>query len=164
MRELLLMPSPTRRLVLGTETALELMVPRPFSLPARMTIQEAAACLAAAGVGGVPVVDPSGRPVGVLSRTDILRHAGGLGVARAPAPPGTAWAEAGGRVADLMTPAVFSVRPKTPSGTVVDSLLALAVHQLFVLDEGGAVIGVVSDRDVLRHLCRERPGGEAFPG
>jgi CBS domain-containing protein len=164
MRKLPLMKTPARRLVLGVETALEMMVPHPLCLPASMTIREAVAYLVTAGIGGTPVVDRSGRPVGVLSRTDVLRHVAGPGLPRAPGPSGTRRDEAGGQVADIMTPAVFSVRPKTPAGTVVDSLLSLAVHQLFVMDESGAIIGIVSDRDVLRHLGREGPGEGAFPG
>src|SRR4029079_18855348 len=55
---------------------------------------------------------------------------------------------------DVMTEAVFSVTPQTPATTVVDAMLSLGVHRLFVTDPDGAVVGVISNTDVLRHLHR----------
>src|SRR5262249_57674345 len=60
-------------------------------------------------------------------------------------------------VREIMTPVVFSVAPKTPADTVVDAMLTLGVHRLFVTGEKEELIGVISALDVLRHLCRERP-------
>jgi CBS-domain-containing membrane protein len=51
-----------------------------------------------------------------------------------------------------MTPAVFSVRPDTPARSVVEQLLALNVHHLFVSDAAGVVVGVISPIDVLKKL------------
>ena len=56
------------------------------------------------------------------------------------------------RARDVMTPAVFSVPPDTPAATVIRRLLALKVHRLFVVDEDGVLVGVISAADVLRHL------------
>ncbi|HVL13261.1 MAG TPA: CBS domain-containing protein, partial [Gemmata sp.] len=55
-------------------------------------------------------------------------------------------------VTEFMTPAVFSVRPDTPARSVVEQLLALNVHHLFVADEAGVIVGVISPVDVLRKL------------
>jgi len=55
-------------------------------------------------------------------------------------------------LADIMTPAVFSVTPPTPVEQVVEQLLTLSVHQLYVVDEHQHLIGVISAHDVLRHL------------
>ena len=61
--------------------------------------------------------------------------------------------------AELMTPAVFSVAPDTPARRVVEEMLALHVHRMFVVDDGGFLVGdlgesvqqaapdVVHDRD-----------------
>ena len=51
-----------------------------------------------------------------------------------------------------MTPAVFSVRVDATVKQVVEQMTALNVHRLFVSDEGGVVVGVISPMDVLRHL------------
>jgi CBS-domain-containing membrane protein len=55
-------------------------------------------------------------------------------------------------VTEFMTPAVFSVRPDTPARSVVEQLLALNVHHLFVCDGAGVIVGVISPGDVLRKL------------
>ena len=54
-----------------------------------------------------------------------------------------------------MTPAVFSVTPQTPASKVVAEMLALHVHRLFVVDNTGVLVGVITALDVLRHLDLE---------
>lgn len=147
MRRQLLTRLPPRPLVLGAETALDLMAAGAPTLPGAMPVRAAARLLAERGLGAAPVVDGGGRPVGVLSRADIVRHESAADdEAVAPC------------VADVMTPVVLSLRQKTPASAVVDALLSLDVHQLFVTDETGAIIGVVRAKDVLRHLQFEPPG------
>ena len=55
-------------------------------------------------------------------------------------------------VKEIMTPVVFSVAPDTPVRRVVEEMLALKVHRLFVVDGGGVLVGVVSATDILKHL------------
>jgi len=56
------------------------------------------------------------------------------------------------RVGDLMTPTVFSVAPGASAAKVVEEMLALTVHRLFVVDAAGVLVGVISAFDVLLHL------------
>jgi CBS domain-containing protein len=56
------------------------------------------------------------------------------------------------RVAEIMTPAVFTISLETPAREVVKRMLELKVHQLFVMDEELALVGVISALDVLRPL------------
>jgi CBS domain-containing protein len=51
-----------------------------------------------------------------------------------------------------MTPVVFTVTLDTPAPRVVEQMLNLKVHHLFVVDEDRALVGVISSLDVLRHL------------
>jgi CBS domain-containing protein len=122
------------------------MTPNPMSLRAEATVPEAIAWLTEKGFSAAPVIDESGRPVGVVSRTDILVHERER-LRSSPAP-----AEDRTTVADIMTPAVFSVAPHMPVELVVEQLLTLNVHQLYVVDEHQYLIGVISAHDVLRHL------------
>jgi CBS domain-containing protein len=167
MRKLLSRP-PSRRLVLGAETALDLMAPDAPTLSAAMTLREAARILSEHGLGAAPVLDEAGRPVGVLSRADIVRHgAQKEEEVPVPTPPGKSARERrekrpAARVGDIMTPVLLSLRQKTPASAVVDALLTLDVHQLFVTDEAGAIIGIVSARDILRHLQFEPPADGDF--
>jgi CBS domain-containing protein len=120
------------------------MTPNPVSLSAGATLAEAAACLTAKGISGAPVVDERGRPVGVLTQTDLFIHA-------RERPDGAG--EAAALVLDVMTPAVFTVPPETPLAGLAEQLCAFNVHRLFVVDRGGVLVGVVSALDVLRALC-----------
>ena len=51
-----------------------------------------------------------------------------------------------------MTPAVFACAPDTPVQRVVSDMVGLHVHRLFVVDDDGILIGVISTMDVLRQL------------
>src|SRR3954454_20667734 len=61
-------------LVLDAVTAEDLMTSNPISIHAGATVQEAVALLTDRGFSAAPVIDAAGRPVGVLSRTDLLVH------------------------------------------------------------------------------------------
>lgn len=131
-------------MVLESSTASELMSPGPISVHRDATLTETVALMAARGFSAAPVIDDAGRPVGVLSRSDILVHQGESAPASAE--------EAPTHVADVMTPAVFSVTPQTPADKVVEQLVQLNVHQLYVVDEDQVLVGVVTALDVLRRL------------
>ena len=62
------------RLVLRAQTAADLMTPNPVSISASAALKEAIAFLTDKGFSAAPVIDAAGRPVGVLSRTDLLVH------------------------------------------------------------------------------------------
>jgi CBS domain-containing protein len=54
-----------------------------------------------------------------------------------------------------MTPAIFSVPLHLPADRVVEQMLTLDVHQLYVVDESQSLVGVISAHDVLRRLRAE---------
>ena len=118
--------------------AADMMTAPPISLRATALIPDAVALLIEKGFHAAPVIDEAGRPIGVLSSTDILLYAGQK-TDRVP-------------IREIMTPAVFAVAPDTPARKVIEEFLALRVHQLFVVDSGGVLIGVISTLDVLQHL------------
>ena len=137
------------RLTLDAVRAADLMTPNPLSIRAEVTVPEAVAWLTEKGFSAAPVIDESGRPIGVVSRADILVHERErLRTARLLLADDAV-------VGDIMTPAVFSVTPQTPVEQVVEQLLTLNVHQLYVVDEDQFLIGVISAHDVLRHLHPE---------
>jgi CBS domain-containing protein len=141
-------------------TAADLMVPNPVSIRDTATILEAVSLFTQRGLSAAPVSDNAGRPVGVLSQTDLLIHE--REQFRAPAkaapsagPPGQASPESGpdrARVRDIMTPAVFAVPSNYSASQVMDEILRLKVHQLFVVDDSGVLVGVIGVLDVLRRL------------
>jgi CBS-domain-containing membrane protein len=146
------------RLTLQAETAAELMSENPVSISDQATMGEAMEFLTDKGFSAAPVIDAAGRPVGVLSRTDLLIHQRER--IRHPMLPKRQFNPEGYEVEkadstlvrDVMTPGVFSVEPNTPVTAVVEHLLGLKVHRLFVVDEAGVLTGVISTVDVLQHL------------
>lgn len=168
------------QLVLDAKTAADLMTPNPISFNASMTVSEAAAFLTEREISAAPVIDVAGRPIGVLSRTDLVRYAQAPGkhvVACAEfyekaelGPPAAAPESALGGIGrgaapaiaieptdktpitEIMTPTVLSVTPETPALEAVAELLAMKIHRLFVQDASGILVGVVSVFDVLRRL------------
>jgi CBS domain-containing protein len=151
------------KLTLGAKTAADLMTPNPVSLGENETLSAALALLTDRGIKAAPVIDAAGRPVGVLSGTDLLIHNRervNYSRVAADSDPRTGSESAadenvegnGTRVRDVMTPAVFSVAPETLAARVIEQMAALKVHRLFVVDATGVLIGVISALDVLRRL------------
>lgn len=158
------------RMCLTAETAADLLMPNPVSIRSTATVQEAVALLTDKGFSAAPVIDEAGRPIGVLSRSDLLTHDREKMDYVAPVPEYyhneelAAGSEKLSRrgfqvvnvdrtcVGDLMTPVVFSVTPETPARKVVQEMLSLRVHRLFVVDHAGILVGVISASDILRHL------------
>ncbi|MDY3557894.1 CBS domain-containing protein [Gemmata sp. JC673] len=129
-------------LTLHANTAADLMTPGPVSLAASVTVAEAAAFLTERGFGAATVINAGGRPVGVVTKTDIVNHARHHGTSPADTTP----------VTQIMTPAVFTVRVEMSAASVIEQLLEVGVHHLFVIDPSGIVVGIISPIDVLRKL------------
>jgi CBS domain-containing protein len=134
------------RLCLRAETAADLTTFNPVSLREDATLAEAIVLLIDKAMHAAPVINEAGQPVGVLSSADILVHEREWAFKPQPV------AARSVRVSDLMTPAVFSVPLDAPAARVVQEMVALNVSQLFVVDGSGALVGLVSALNVLRHL------------
>jgi CBS domain-containing protein len=138
-------------LSLRAKTARDLMTPSPVSIRDTATVAEALALLIHKGVRAAPVIDAAGNPVGVLSQTDLLAHNRNRPIYQTAVPDAEGIHTS--YVRDLMTPAVFSISPDAPAAKVVEELVALNVHRLFIVDRNGVLVGVVTARDVLRRLA-----------
>jgi CBS domain-containing protein len=150
-------------LTLKAATAAELMTENPVSIRADALVSDAVKLLAAKGISAAPVIDETGRPVGVVSQSDIVTHEGAKQAVPhhfyAESAPGSSAARQGrspqadsARVRDIMTPAIFSVVPHAPARKVVEEMVALRVHRLFVVDPSGVLVGIISAFDILRRL------------
>ena len=130
-------------LTLRAATAADLMTHGPVSLPHTTTVSEAASFLTSRGFGAATVINDAGHPVGVVTKTDIVIHARErqLGIGPDDTP-----------VTGVMTPVVFAVRTDTPVRSVIEQILGLNVHHLFVTDKSGVVVGVITPVDVLKNL------------
>jgi len=147
------------------KTAADLMTPNPVSIDAAATVAEVVAFLTDTGYSAAPVIDDAGRPVGVVSRTDIVVYDrartasatdGGQDSGQANLSPGgrgLLGQAADIRAADLMTPEVYGVAPDTDARDAAREMVRRNIHRLFVVDRDGVLVGVISALDLLRHLC-----------
>ena len=108
----------------------DLTTPDPASVGHGITVREAAAVLEDRGIGAALVVNDDGRAVGVLSRSDVLR-AVLAGADEAP-------------VRDVMSPGVIAVRPDADALQAAVLMVRCEMNRVFVVDEDGAPVGVVS--------------------
>jgi len=111
-----------------------------FTIASGTSIIEATALLAARRIGGAPVVSPKGRPLGVVTRADLLdpRHVGSTD------PVDTA-----------MTRVLFAVRPTDPLMAAVSLMVKENIHRVLVVEPGGILAGIVTSMDVMRALVPE---------
>ncbi|MCY2936931.1 MAG: CBS domain-containing protein [Planctomycetota bacterium] len=144
--------------MLRASTASELMGPTLVSLRGKATVAEAVALFTDKGYHAAPVIDKAGRPIGVLTQGDILSHdrEHGTHLAHRPSdrvPVGFTEEDVDVTlVEDIMTPVIFCVLPSTPTNEVIAELLKLKVHQLFVVDAAGVLVGAISAIDIVRRL------------
>ncbi|MFT3843048.1 MAG: CBS domain-containing protein [Myxococcaceae bacterium] len=92
---------------------------------------------------GVPVVDREGKPIGMVSKTDLLREAHET----------YAWKCPTGTVAEVMTESAFGL-PESSSLAHAAALMAYErVHRVPILSADGKVVGIVTPIDLARWLA-----------
>jgi CBS domain-containing protein len=87
---------------------------------------------------GVPVVDASWHPVGIVSKTDLMMNGDSYGV-----------------VSDVMNPFVHSLPESARLSHAVALMATESIHQIPIVTQDGAVIGLVSSLDCLRWMAKQ---------
>jgi CBS-domain-containing membrane protein len=139
--------------------AADLMSSDPISVRHDAAVYDAVVLMTERRINAAPVINNAGRPIGVLSMSDVLIHERELADFRSSrerrgAAEGSREPDVRDRssVGDLMTPTVITVGLDTPAPVVVEKMIAMKVHQLFVADSMGTLAGVITPLDVLRKL------------
>lgn len=125
----------------------EIMTAPVVTVPADATPATVAAVLREHRISGVPVVDPDGAVVGLVSEYDLL-------------------ARSGGTAGQVMSTAVISVTEDTDVDEVRHLLVERRIHRVPVL-AGARLVGIVSRSDVVALLATEwvcQVCGEAVRG
>jgi CBS domain-containing protein len=121
------------------KTVQEIMNRELFSLRPDEGCEDALGFILALGISGAPVVDGAGKPIGVVSFRDLLRHAGG------------------DDVASRMTSPALTVS----EGAAIEAAARLVgergVHRIVVVDDTGRAVGIVSSVDLVRGLLGMPP-------
>jgi CBS domain-containing protein len=127
-----------------------------------LDLEVAAEVFASCGLNGVPIVDDSGRPIGVLSKSDLLRELGPSactgdleeGPADEDCEPEARRATRG-TIAHAMAPVAMTLPESASIGHAAAVMAQARIHRLPVIDDGGHIVGIVSALDVLRWLASE---------
>ncbi len=132
-------------------------------------VKEIAGILLRHGISAVPVVEDSGRVVGIVSEGDLVLHAAPRGRERRPW-----WLDIieksserseglqnyldrhGLRAKDVMSEAVITVAHDTPITAVADVLQRNKIKRVPVM-RAGQMVGIVSRANLLAALARMRP-------
>lgn len=154
-------------------TASDVMNPRVLTVQEDMTVHELANYLVDHEISGAPVVDGSGKLLGVVSVTDLARV-----LAKEPGLDGersitdffaSEWEEGVSReefedlaldqtevtVGEIMTPNVYTVSEETPVSEIAETMIESHVHRLLVTRED-RVVGIISTSDLLGLLVAEK--------
>ncbi len=146
------------------EKVRDVMTTRVVTARPQMTIRELAQLLLRNKVSGVPVVDDEGRPIGVVSKSDILdrtqndddaygleklfyRNAFGMVERIGSGFHVDTLSE--GTVQEIMTPLVLSVSADTPLPMAARMMVFEGVHRV-VVTENGKMIGILTSMDIVR--------------
>lgn len=149
-------------------TAKDVMNPHVLSVPADWTIEELGQFLIDKAITGAPVIDESGKFIGVVSLTDIVRQ-GSMTELRMRADEPHDYYLHGWEnrlspedlssfhveekpqitVREIMTPMIFKVDEHTSIQEISDTMIDGRVHRLLVTHEG-KIIGIVTTMDLLK--------------
>lgn len=138
------MTSTSRALTVGDRMSLE-----PVIIGMHASLSEAVRLMDRHDVSGLPVVDPSGSLVGVVSQRDLAR-------ARATEHLWASWP--GLSVRHLMTHPAVTVRRSVPLAVAIRRMERMHIHRLVVVDDRDpeVPIGVLSLTDIVHSIAIER--------
>lgn len=150
--------------------AAQVMSPGILTISAEASVFDAAELLVGVGVSAMPVVDGTGRIVGIVSEADLMRRAE-IGteprkswLQRFFADDATTAAEYvsfhARRVRDVMTSPVITVQEDALLGEVADLMAKHKVKRVPVL-RGDVAVGVVSRSNLLQALLSREPEATA---
>ncbi len=150
-------------------TAQDLMKRELVTVAPSATLTELATLLEEAGIHGVPVVDSAGRPIGVISRSDLLsaitetidpyqptQHYYAIADdeidfdAVEPIPNLTIDAEK--TVGDIMSTRLVTAKPSATAGELARLMVRRSVQRVLIT-AGRALVGIVSASDILKTVA-----------
>lgn len=151
------------------------------------SLEDLTALLLEQGLSGVPVVDAAGKPIGIVSKTDLLRAERDRADTTEEVKPRVRTSEGlevelgsgfhvvdvpRGVASDVMTSVVLALNESEPIGHAGALMAFEGVHRLVAISDDGEVVGVLSSLDILRWLgqksgyvlpepARSKPGAQS---
>ncbi|MFM8992393.1 MAG: CBS domain-containing protein [Alphaproteobacteria bacterium] len=150
--------------------ASEIMTRGVRSVPPDATVEAVASLLLAHAISAVPVVDPAGIPLGVVSEADFVRRpelstekrrSWWLSFVADPQGGAEEFVRSHGRTAaDVMHRGIVATGPDAELAQVAELLDRKHVKRVFVVEDG-AIAGVISRSDFVRAVAAAaKPAGE----
>src|SRR5262245_11939075 len=121
----------------------QIMTRKLLSIASNASLEDAAWGLALKRVQGAPVKDPSGRVIGILSKSDI-------GVIER-LPQGSLPLQA----KDAMTRVLYAIREADSVKHAARRFLETGSRELAVLDECDELVGILSQTDLIKLLVQD---------
>ena len=139
----------------------ELMTRDVATVTPETTLREVARLLTERGISGVPVVDPDGAVVGVVSEADVLvkergperRPAGRFAWFTDGRDPAADAKAAARTAAEAMTSPALTIRPERPASAAARLMIERGINRLPVVKDG-ALVGIVTRADLVRAFTR----------
>jgi CBS-domain-containing membrane protein len=143
-------PSASRPIALRMSLAAELMTPNPLAFHERTPIQKASALLKWHELDAAPVIDDSGRLVGLV--TSAACKAWEEYSLRSARSGSMFHALDQATVSEIASPTPVSVIDSASTRVLVGLFLEHRTRRIYVTNECGELVGVISMSDVLRSL------------
>lgn len=121
-------------------TASEIMTAKVVTTREAVSVWDAARVLLDKGHGGMPVVDASGKLIGMISGFDVI-------------------SKRGGTVGEVMSRGVVSVAPGDPIESVVQVMGLHGIRRVPVCD-GDRLVGIISRSDLLAFYVDQYEHGD----
>ena len=128
------------------------MTPDPATVKRSTSLEEVAKLLELRGISAMPVIDEAGKPIGIISRRDLLR------VGRLAGRPGAGprlWKLPEERAGEVMSEKMIMVSDTTSLKEAAAAMLDNHVHRVFV-ERRRALRGVLTTKDVMQAIVDER--------
>ncbi|MDX9788470.1 MAG: DUF190 domain-containing protein [Desulfobacterales bacterium] len=143
---------------LASQSAAEVMTTPAIIITEDRPLVEAVNVMLAKGIKRLPVVDETGRLTGMLSRLDIFR------TVMREAPDWNSFRAQKIEVAklksvgDILRRDTHTVFPETPIDEVIRVIDLNDIQRVAVVDADGKLLGLISDRDLLRYFKQDEAG------
>jgi CBS domain-containing protein len=137
----------------------DLMTTDPLTVSADTLLKEAARTMVRNKVSGLPVMS-DGALIGIVTEGDFLRQEANrdqpyrFSLLDALFGEGSVEPPAAEKVAEVMTESVITIRPEATIGEAARVMANKRVKRLPVIDEDGALIGIISRADVVNAFTK----------
>ncbi len=145
----------------------EIMTPAPTVVSPQTPVRDAIQLMARNHFSGLPVVEGSSKVVGVLSATDLMAQETGvepptyvmvldsfISLNNPIAYDRDLHRAVGQTVADVMSHHPITIRSSQSVAEAARVMRDRHIHRLPVVDEAGALVGIVTQGDILRSMAQ----------